>query len=105
MIRGADVYLSTARFEGLSFAGLEALHLEKPVLLTDCIGNRDMNARGSNGDLFRSEGEAVVKLLRYFNNRLMLPVMGSRSAELCASEFNIQNTYHQYRSLYKSDII
>ena len=105
LIRKADVYLSTARFEGLSFAGLEALLLEKPVLLTDCIGNRDMTARGSNGDLFRSESEAVVKLLRYFNNRLMLPVMGSRSAQLCASEFNIQDTFHQYRSLYKSDSI
>lgn len=105
LIRKADVYLSTARFEGLSFAGLEALHLQKPVLLTDCIGNRDMTARGSNGDLFRNESEAVVKLLRYFNNRLMLPVMGGHSARLCAQEFNIQDTYHQYKRLYKSDII
>jgi glycosyltransferase involved in cell wall biosynthesis len=105
LVHHADVYLSTARFEGLSFAGLDALRLGKPVLLTDCIGNRDLNARGSNGDLFRSESEAVVKLLRYFNNRLMLPVMGSRSAELCAAEFDIQDTFYQYRSLYKSDSI
>ncbi|HTJ11880.1 MAG TPA: glycosyltransferase [Dinghuibacter sp.] len=104
LIQRADVYLSTARFEGLSFAGLEALHLEKPMLLTDCIGNRDM-ARSSNGDLFRGEGDAIIKLLRYFNNRLMLPVMGRHSARLCAQEFNINNTYHQYRRLYKSNNI
>lgn len=102
LVQRADVYLSTARFEGLSFAGLEALHLEKPVLLSDCIGNRDM-ARNANGDLFRGEGDAVNKLWRYFNNRLMLPVMGRHSALLCAQEFNAHNTYHQYRRLYKSD--
>ena len=99
-ITQADVYLSTALFEGLSFAGLEALLLQKPVLLTDCIGNRDMTFRGSNGDLFRDERDAVVKIMRYFNNRSMLPVMGSRSAEWCAQEFNLTSTYNQYRELY-----
>jgi glycosyltransferase involved in cell wall biosynthesis len=100
VITQADVYLSTALFEGLSFAGLEALHLEKPVLLTDCIGNRDMTCNGSNGDLFRDERDAVVKIMRYFNNRLMLPVMGSHSAKWCAQEFNLTSTYNQYRELY-----
>ena len=99
-ITQADVYLSTALFEGLSFAGLEALLLEKPVLLTDCVGNRDMTCNGSNGDLFRDERDAVVKIMRYFNNRLMLPVMGSNSAKWCAQEFNLTSTYSQYRELY-----
>jgi glycosyltransferase involved in cell wall biosynthesis len=100
LITGADVYISTAKFEGLSFAGLEALELQKPMLLTDCIGNRDMAGNGSNGDLFRSEDDAVIKIMRYFNNRPMLPVMGMHSAALCAQEFNVKSTYSQYRQLY-----
>jgi glycosyltransferase involved in cell wall biosynthesis len=100
LITGADVYLSTAKFEGLSFAGLEALDLQKPMLLTDCIGNRDLAGKGSNGDLFRSENDAIVKILRYFNNRLMLPIMGMHSKQLCAEEFNVRDTYSQYRELY-----
>jgi glycosyltransferase involved in cell wall biosynthesis len=100
MIVDADVYLSTAKFEGLSFAGLEALDMQKPMLLTDCIGNRDLAGRGSNGDLFRNEGDAIVKILRYFNNRPMLPIMGRHSGQLCTKEFNIKDTFLRYRQLY-----
>jgi glycosyltransferase involved in cell wall biosynthesis len=100
LIVDADIYLSTAKFEGLSFAGLEALDMQKPMLLTDCIGNRDLAGKGSNGDLFRNEGDAIVKILRYFNNRPMLPVMGRHSGQLCRQEFNIKDTFLRYRQLY-----
>jgi glycosyltransferase involved in cell wall biosynthesis len=100
LIVDADIYLSTAKFEGLSFAGLEALDMQKPMLLTDCIGNRDLAGKGSNGDLFRNEGDAIVKILRYFNNRPMLPIMGRHSGQLCKQEFNIKDTFLRYRQLY-----
>ena len=101
-IAGSQVYLSTSNFEGMPFAVLEALILKKPVLLSDCIGNRDIVHKGLNGDLFNNEEEAILKILQYHNNRDMLGVMGEYSQQLCAQEFDAHSTYSSYRDLYKS---
>jgi glycosyltransferase involved in cell wall biosynthesis len=102
LIMTSDIYLSTSNFEGLPFAVLEALVMRKPVLLTDCIGNRDIVHKGLNGDLFRNEDEAILKILQYQNNRDMLPVMGEYSRTFCEQEFDINSTFASYRDLYKS---
>jgi glycosyltransferase involved in cell wall biosynthesis len=100
LVSQADIYLSTALYEGLSFGVLEALTLHKPVLLSDCVGNIDVVKNGINGDLFRTESEAIVKILQYYNNRDMLGVMGEFSKSICETEFNVKNNFNSYRELY-----
>jgi glycosyltransferase involved in cell wall biosynthesis len=102
LIANSQVYLSTAHFEGLPFAVLEALILKKPVLLSDCIGNRDIVHNGLNGDLFRSEEEAILKILQYYNNIDMLNIMGEYSQQYCVQEFDVHSTFTSYRDLYRS---
>jgi glycosyltransferase involved in cell wall biosynthesis len=102
LIAASQVYLSTSNFEGLPFAVLEALALKKPVLLTDCVGNRDIVNKRLNGDLFTAEDEAIIKILQYHNNRDMLHIMGEYSQQHCEQEFDVQSTFTSYRSLYKS---
>ncbi|WP_431211959.1 glycosyltransferase [Puia sp. P3] len=102
LIAASQVYLSTSTFEGLPFAVLEALALKKPVLLTDCVGNRDIVNKRLNGDLFTSEDEAIIKILQYHNNRDMLQIMGEYSQQHCEQEFDVYSTFTSYRSLYKS---
>jgi glycosyltransferase involved in cell wall biosynthesis len=101
-IAGADIYLSTSHFEGMPFAVLEALALRKPVLLSDCVGNRDLVYRGLNGDVFHDGQEGILKILRYYNNRDMLSVMGEYSRQVCAQQFDVHTTFSSYRELYKS---
>jgi glycosyltransferase involved in cell wall biosynthesis len=100
---GSDLYLSTSSYEGLSFAVLEALALRKPMLLSDCVGNKDVIKSGLNGDLFTNEHEAIVKLLNYYNNREMLHVMGEFSQEICKTEFDMQRNFRSYRHIYTND--
>ncbi len=104
LLRDSDIYLSTALYEGLSFGVLEALVLHKPVLLSHCVGNMDVVKNGINGDLFKTETEAIVKILRYYNNRDMLQVMGDYSKSICEAEFNIKNNFTSYRELYTNTI-
>jgi len=105
LIKEGDVYLSTANFEGLSFATLEALALKKPVLLNDCVGNKDVVNQGLNGDLFSTEHDAIVKILRYYNNRPMLQAMGKHSSDHCRDSFDAKDTAEQYRRLYQTNSI
>ncbi|HLI92051.1 MAG TPA: glycosyltransferase, partial [Puia sp.] len=86
--------------EGMPFAVLEALAMKKPVLLKDCVGNRDIVLKGINGDLFQSAGAAIHKILRYYNNREMLHIMGEYSQRHCEREFDLTNMSAAYRDLY-----
>lgn len=105
LISSSNVYLSTANFEGLPYAVLEALALKKPVLLTDSVGNRDLVKSCLNGDLFKHHSEAIVKLLQYFNNASMLHIMGEYSAMHGKESFNVNHTFTRYRYLYKGSCI
>jgi glycosyltransferase involved in cell wall biosynthesis len=105
LISGANVYLSTANFEGLPYAVLEALALKKPVLLTDSVGNRDLVKSCLNGDLFKHHAEAIVKLLQYFNNSSMLNIMGEYSAMYGKESFNVNHTFTSYKDLYEGNHI
>lgn len=40
--KNADLYLSTSIYEGLSTTTIEALIVGKPVIVTDCVGMRDI---------------------------------------------------------------
>ena len=101
VVNDADVYLSTANFEGLPFAVLEALALKKPVLLTDCVGNKDLVMNGLNGDVFKNEDQAINKILHFYNNSSMLNIMGEHSIAHCKTSFDLSDTYKSYRNLYE----
>lgn len=103
LISSANVYLSTANFEGLPYAVLEALALKKPVLLTDSVGNRDLVKSCLNGDLFKHHSEAIIKLLQYFNNTSMLNIMGEYSAMHGKESFNVNHTFTRYKYLYEGN--
>lgn len=100
LVGNANVYLSTSRYEGLSFAVMEALAQHKPVLLTNCTGNSDMVRQGMNGDLFADGQEAVIRLLHYYNNPEMLQVMGQYSAAICDADYDMEINFRKYRNLY-----
>lgn len=100
LVAAADVYISTSRYEGLSFAVLEALAMNLPVLLTDCIGNKDL-MNSLNGAVFSDANDAVNSLLRFYNNTSMLEVMGEHSGSHCRTNFNLADTFRRYERLYQ----
>lgn len=51
----ADVYLSTARWEGLSMAILESMAVGLPVVASNVIGNTDLVKSGKTGFLYTIE--------------------------------------------------
>ncbi|WP_207435239.1 glycosyltransferase [Sabulibacter ruber] len=101
LVFDSDLFISTSVFEGLSFSVLEALALKKPVLLSDCVGNKGVIQSNLNGDLYKNEIEAIAKIMHYFNNREMLSVMGEYSQEICRSEFNVDNNFKNYKNIYQ----
>ncbi|TWI83677.1 glycosyltransferase involved in cell wall biosynthesis [Lacibacter cauensis] len=96
----ASLYLSTADYEGLSFGVLDAMSLGKPLILSNCTGNKDIIRYGVNGDLYDSIEQACTQILYYINNPFMLEAMGSYSKSLCNTEFNAASSAGNYRIAY-----
>lgn len=96
----ASLYLSSADYEGLSFGVLDAMGLGKPLILSNCIGNKDIIRYGVNGDLYDSVTQACTQIFYYINNPFMLEAMGTYSKNLCSTEFNAASSAGSYRIAY-----
>lgn len=97
----ADLYLSTSFFEGLPFAAMEAMALQKCLLLSNCTGNKDLVKKGFNGELFNDAQEAINYIIYFYFNKEIVESMGMNSLELCRDYFNIQDTALLYRLEYQ----
>jgi glycosyltransferase involved in cell wall biosynthesis len=100
-IKNSDLYLSTSKYEGLPLAVLEAMNLKKCLLLSDCVGNRDLVRSGKNGELFSTVDDAEQKILNMYAYRESIRSMGEYSYELCFHYFNAEKMASSYNDEYK----
>jgi glycosyltransferase involved in cell wall biosynthesis len=96
-----DIYLQTSLWEGLPISLLEAMALEKPIIATDVIGNRDIVVHNINGFLFETEQECVNYILKLIDPKLRLK-FGSNGRKRCAKLFDVKKNFKQLASIYLS---
>lgn len=101
-VRHMDVYLSTALWEGLPYAVIEAMNVGKPLLLSDCIGNVDLVNVGQNGFLYHTEEECIQCIKCFLTEPVQIHRMGRQSYSLVKENFDVKTMGDQYRKLYKS---
>lgn len=99
-LRQADLYLSTALWEGLPFAVMEAMAHGLPLVLKSCVGNVDLVREGKNGHLFEEAEEAIVHIQKLREQPETLRVFGERSFRMCQEEFNVAKMAKEYEALY-----
>lgn len=58
IISKAELYISTARYEGLPYAIIESMALGVPAVVSNCDGNRDIIKDGYNGYIIDSQDAA-----------------------------------------------
>lgn len=66
--KNCDIYVHATGFEGKSIAIQEAQTLGKPILATDCSGNREQIIHGVDGRLCRLTPEAVCEEILWMLN-------------------------------------
>lgn len=101
-IKGSDLYLSTALWEGLPLTVLESMNLGKPLLLRKCIGNVDLIIDNSNGFLFETVNDAIEKINYFIENTNDLSAFGLRSYEYCEKNFDVKEMANKYQDKYLS---
>ena len=98
-LANADIYLSTSLWEGLPLSVLEAMSIGLPVVLSDCVGNRDLVE--DNGVLYNNKIEAIKIINDFRENNKWFIFKGKKSKELFFKEFDLKNMSKKYYSLYR----
>ncbi len=96
----ADIYISTAGWEGLPFAVLEAMNFSLPLLLSKCVGNIDLVEDGFNGYLFANADRAVEKIKLISHQNEILEAFGKGSRFKVENEFSVESMTKDYREEY-----
>jgi len=95
LLAQADAMVLPSLSEGMSRAGLEALHLGVPCVLRDADGNAELVRNGINGMLFREEDElpaamlTAAQLSRKLRHRNSLLPAGCRQQESANGYLNL----------------
>lgn len=99
-LANADIYLSTSLWEGLPLSVLEAMSIGLPVVLSDCVGNRDLI---ENKDFLYKDKQKATKIINnYIKNRKLLMRESLKSKEVFNINFKLKNMSRSYYYLYKT---
>ena len=100
-VRKSLFYISTALYEGLPLAVIEAMANGKAVIASDVVGNKDCVRDGENGYLLPLDSEAYAeKIIQLVNNPTLRMEMEKKSRELFLSDFLIENRISYLQNQY-----
>ena len=99
-LANADIYLSTSLWEGLSLSALEAMSVGLPVVLSDCVGNRDLVE--NNGFLYKNKSECMKNIKHILNNRIIIDKYSLNSKYLFSRYFCLNKMAYNYLEIYRS---
>jgi glycosyltransferase involved in cell wall biosynthesis len=99
-LNSIDIYLQTSVWEGLPIALLEAMVLEKPIIATNIIGNKDIVLPNQTGFLFDDidELDSYFEILKNAQKRLYF---GQNALKRCKELFDKNQNFKQLLALYQ----
>ena len=104
-VRKSSFYLSTAIYEGLPLAVIEAMSVGKAIVASNVVGNKDCVKNGVNGYLLpMNVSDFADKIVELAQNDELRNKMGKESRELFIEEFYIENRIHLLQEKYEEII-
>lgn len=94
-------YISTSRYEGLSYAAIEAMSLGKLCILSNVDGNRDLIKNGYNGFLVEENISSVSKkIIETIESKELLKRMSINARKEYEQFYNIEKNILLLEKLY-----
>lgn len=106
IIKNAQLYLTTARYEGLPYSVIESLALSKPIVATDADGNRDLVEQEQNGFLVYNENiEQLSKhVIDLIVDKELNKKLSKKSKKLFDDKFNMNTNIRLLEEVYLENI-
>lgn len=101
IMKGAEFYISSSRYEGLPLAILEAMSLEKAVVATSVFGNIDCVIDQENGFLVPMDVEHFSKaVIALWVDEKLKRDFGKRSRKIYEKKFNLKENINKLLCFY-----
>jgi glycosyltransferase involved in cell wall biosynthesis len=97
----ADVYVSTALWEGMPVSVIEACAANLPVIVRNCAGNRDIVEHGINGSLFSETAQCVDLLNLYLNAPANFEPLVNVASQQVFDRFSTERFTKELELIYK----
>jgi glycosyltransferase involved in cell wall biosynthesis len=98
-----SVFVSTSRYEGGPYTPIDAMHAQVPVVLSDCVGNRDVATSETEALIFPT-GDAAAgaqAVLRILSDEQLRSQMIAAAGQRVRSAFNVQSMASSLEKLYE----
>ncbi|PQJ16234.1 glycosyltransferase [Aureicoccus marinus] len=102
-LNGLDVYLQPSLWEGLPISIIEAMALEKPVVASKIVGNKDLVRHGQTGFLFESF-EVAVQQIESLKKEELRRTLGQRALKVVEENFDCTKNFSSLIDLYVSHL-
>ncbi|WP_456313714.1 glycosyltransferase [Pseudomonas shirazensis] len=98
-LNNIDIYLQASLWEGLPIAVLEAMALQKPVIASNIIGNKDIVLQNKTGFLFDQieELDSYFEILKDSKTRSLF---GENALKRCQELFDKNQNFKQLLDIY-----
>ena len=104
-VRKSLFYISTALYEGLPLAVIEAMANGKAIIASEVVGNKDCVHDGENGFLLPLVADRFAeKIIQLVNNEELRLFMEKKSRDLFLKEFFIEKRINYLQSQYKKEL-
>ncbi|CAM3223503.1 MULTISPECIES: glycosyltransferase [Lentilactobacillus] len=101
----SDIFILTSLWEGLPMSLLEAMYLQKPCVVSNVVGNRDVIQDSKNGFVCPDLNSFVSRIKLLCNNPVISKKIVDRAKTDIRVEYNTKNMAHKYRKIYEESIV
>ncbi|CAH0527270.1 glycosyltransferase [Vibrio hippocampi] len=98
----ADLYLSTARWEGMPVSLIEASAACLPIIANSCLGNVDIIEHKETGYLFNTTSEGIELVEQFIQDRTPYKKCAENAYHVVFERFSVERFSKELIALYKS---
>jgi glycosyltransferase involved in cell wall biosynthesis len=98
----ADVYVSTALWEGMPVSIIEACAAHLPVIARNCAGNKDIISSGNNGYLFDETKQCIDLLDNYLAEPAVFEELARYAHDQVFTRFSVDRFAKKLDGIYKN---
>lgn len=103
ILKSVDIYVSSSISEGLSIAVLEAMAMEKPVIVSDIPAFKSFIIENYNGFIFKSENieELANKILYLIENENVRKKLSKNARQTILDRFTLEKMIEDTEKVYR----
>lgn len=98
----ADLVISVSKQEGLPLNIMEAMYKQKPIIVTNCRGNRDLIKHQENGLVVSlNDKKELIDSIKYLKNDKKIAADLSKENKELSKKYTTEEILKKYKPIYK----